>query len=125
MKMMFHIRYIGRKEVKDVYKVFNVSPGNTFFNLYNIPITFEIFIFTKFTWLSQHNVSVRVIPRKLKDSTLSMCIPLITMFIFWICFCFLWNIINFVYCKFNDNLLTFNCVLIFSISQFISLFKFF
>ena len=51
-----------------MYKVFNVSPGITSFNLYNIPITFEIFIFTKFTWLSQDNVSVRVVPRKLNES---------------------------------------------------------
>ena len=75
---------------------------------FSIYTTFQLLlklVFTKVTWLSHDSVSWRIIPRKFNDSTLSIFIPLIEIFKFWICFCFLWKIINFVFCTFNDNLL--------------------
>ena len=44
-------------------------------SLYKMPVTFETFILTISMWLFQVRFLFNIIPRKLKDSTRSICVP--------------------------------------------------
>ena len=73
--------------MSELYNVSKISFGNTLFNLYSIPVTLDILFAIIIEWFFHDKHSSSNMPRK---SLRSICILLIEIFIFFICFCFLW-----------------------------------
>ena len=94
--------------MSELYNVSKITFGNKFFNLYSIPVTLDILFAVIIAWFFHDKVSSSNMPRKLNECTRSICMLSMEIFIFYICFCFLWNTINFVLFVFKDNLFNFS-----------------
>ena len=72
-------------------ELYNVSKnffGNTFFNLYSIPVTLDILFAIIIVWFFHDKVSSSNMPRKLNECTCLICMLSIETFIFFYLFLF-------------------------------------